>query len=78
MSNAKHIGTATGKLEIVERMRNSTNGNPRFLVSVGDTLLRTKPDSAYAYGIENDVGHDVTANIISYFGHATLADYERT
>lgn len=74
----KSIGTATGKLEIIERMRNSTNGNPRFLVLVGNTILRTKPDADYTYGIENDVGHDVTANIISYFGHATLADYDRT
>ena len=46
-----------GKIEILKRLNNSTDGNPRFLVELLDTnefiTLQTKSDYTYNYEIEN-------------------------
>lgn len=46
-----------GKIRILRRLNNSTNGNPRFLVELSDadtlTELQTKSDYMYNYNIEN-------------------------
>ena len=46
-----------GKIEILKRLNNSVNGNPRFLVELLDInefiTLQTKSDCMYNYNIEN-------------------------
>lgn len=78
MSKSTIIGTATGKLRIAERCKNSVNGNPRFLIAIGDTLLYTKPNASLAYGIQNDEGRAVKATIVSHYGRACIDTYEVT
>ena len=46
-----------GKIEILKRLNNSVNGNPRFLIELLDSdnfiELQTKSDYSYNYNIEN-------------------------
>ena len=46
-----------GKIEILKRLNNSVNGNPRFLIELLNTdefiTLQTKSDYSYCYNIEN-------------------------
>lgn len=46
-----------GKIRIVNRLNNSINGNPRFLIDLVDAeqfiILTSKSDYPYNYNIEN-------------------------
>ena len=46
-----------GKIEILRRLNNSVNGNPKFLIELLDAdafiALQTKSDYSYCYNIEN-------------------------
>jgi len=49
----KHI-EYTKTIERLERLRSSTNGNPRYLIHFTDgTTAKTQSDSMVAYGLEN-------------------------
>ena len=61
-----------GKLEIIERLKHSINGNPRFLLRVGDCVCRTAPDSSLGYSVQNWEGQKVVATIKTYYGKATV------
>lgn len=61
-----------GKLKIIQRLPSSFNGNPRYLLSIGDTVCRTAPDSPLAYSVTNYDGKMVSAEIGNYYGHPTL------
>ena len=43
----------TGKLSIINRLNNSVNGNPRFVVEIDNNTICTKSDYSYSYNIEN-------------------------
>ena len=62
----------TGTLEIVERLNNSTNGNPRWLVVLDGINCRTAVDSDDGYGITNFDGKPVSADIGIYYGKYTI------
>lgn len=68
----KNITTHTGKLEVIERLNNSVNGNPRYLLRIDGFTCRTAPDSDYGYGVTNFDGQQVVATIGTYYGTATL------
>tara|TARA_R110000787_G_scaffold188437_1_gene300216 strand:+ start:555 stop:821 length:267 start_codon:yes stop_codon:yes gene_type:complete len=74
--------TVVGILNKVERMPNSYNGNPRYLVSItseymGNTFLaRTKPDASLGYSIDNHFGKKVSAILGSYYGHLSITNVE--
>ena len=68
----KNITSHTGTLEIVKRMNNSVNGNPRFELRVDGWTCRMVPDSMLAYQIEGWAGKTVEAFIGTHYGHATL------
>jgi len=72
----KNISIHTGELQILERLNNSASGNPRFRCYVGGVSFVTKPDSAYAYDIQNLEGKKVTVSIGTHYGKATLNGME--
>ena len=74
----KNITRHTGTLEIVERMRRSTNGNPRYRVRVDGWTCVTRPDSQMAYNLQKFDGKQVHATIGTHHGVATLGDVQRT
>lgn len=79
----KNVKSYTGTLRIVERMKNSVNGNPRFRCYIeneagaAEVLFVTKPDSAYAYDIGNLTDKQVTANIGIHYGIDQLDSIEK-
>lgn len=70
----KNLTRHTGKLELIQRMKSSINGNPRFLVSIDGTTCQTSVDSMHGYTVQNLEGKEVTATIGTYYGKATLDD----
>lgn len=68
----KNITRHNGKLEIIERLHNSTNGNPRYLLRIDGTTCRTGVDSQHGYSITNFDGKIVNATIGTHYGRATL------
>lgn len=57
--------TLTGvKIVSLTRMKNSVNGNPRFMVMLSDgTEAPTRPDAMLSYGIENAEYRDVPLTV---------------
>jgi hypothetical protein len=49
----KNIQTVEGKLEVIEQLKSSRNGNPKYLLKIGNTEMETQTDSGLAYGIKN-------------------------
>lgn len=65
----------TGKLKIQQRMKNSINGNPRYMLTVGDTVMYTAPDSMLAYSLPNFDNKQVSVNAGMYRGKLTIETY---
>lgn len=74
----KNISRHVGTLVILDRLPTSTNGNPRYLLSIGGTTCATMVDSMIAYSIGNHEGKEVRATIGTHYGRATLHTLERT
>lgn len=72
----KNITSHTGTLKVVERLNNSVNGNPRFRCYVNGVSFTTKPDSAYAYDIQNLEGKQVTVTVGTHYGTCQLNSIE--
>tara|TARA_R110002050_G_scaffold66335_1_gene143313 strand:+ start:186 stop:434 length:249 start_codon:yes stop_codon:yes gene_type:complete len=73
----KNITRHTGKLLILKRLKNSTMGNPKFLLGVIDEnrngfSFETATNSGQAYSIENYENKNVTVEIGTYRNKATL------
>jgi hypothetical protein len=68
--------TVTGTLKIIERLKNSYYGNPRYLVTIGDVKAYTKPDSSIAYWLPNFEGKTVKARVKHYYGKLTIIEIE--
>ena len=68
----KSITHRTGKLEIIERLPNSTNGNPRYFIRVNGFGCRTQIDHQHGYSVPNFDGKIVEATIGVHYGYATL------
>ena len=68
----KNISQHTGKLEIIGRMQNSANGNPRYMLSIGGTYCITAVDSMHGYIVPNYRGDTVEATIGTHYGKPTL------
>jgi hypothetical protein len=64
----------TGRLNIIERLPQSTNGNARFLLEVDGWTCRTAVDSSIANDVKNFDGKRVDAIIGTHYGMATLSD----
>jgi hypothetical protein len=79
----KSITRHTGTLELVERMKNSLNGNPQFMLALIEHSeqrlgwkFRTKANAMHAYKVEGFLGKKVTVTIGTYRGNATLNTIE--
>lgn len=68
----KNPSTHTGKLEIMERLKNSYNGNPRFRCYIAGVSFVTKPDCMYGYRIENYQGRELTVVLATHYNKTTL------
>lgn len=68
----KNISRHFGKLEVVDRLPSSVNGNPRYLVRVAGFTCRTPVDSMLGYMIKNFDNKEVEATIGTHYGFATL------
>ena len=78
----KYIKKHIGKLRKVKRLKNSLNGNPRFLLAMVDEnqnfqLFRTAVDSGLAYSVENYLNRDqvVAVEIGQHYGKPTLKSF---
>ena len=70
-----------GKLIIAERLKNSTNGNPRYLVALatddgGLMHAKTEVDSSLGYSIGNHAGERVKATFRYLRGYLHVIDVE--
>jgi len=72
----KNVQAHIGRLQIIDRMNNSLNGNPRYRVMIGDKYCVTSPDSSISYGITNHDGRQVIACIGEHYGRATIDTLE--
>jgi len=75
----KQVRKYIGKLSKVKRLKNSLNGNPRFLIAMVTAdqnfqLFRTPVDSMLAYSVENYLDRDqvVEVEIGQHYGQQTL------
>lgn len=68
----RNITRHTGKLEIIERLKSSYNGNPRYLISIDGYHCKTGVDSSYGYCVTNYDGKQVEATMGLHYGTMTL------
>ena len=67
----------TGRLENIERLESSRNGNPRFAATVNGVDVRTSPDSSFGYSIQNHEGKLITVEIREYYGNTTIENIQK-
>ena len=81
----KNITRHTGKIRLIERLKNSENGNPQFILGVFDRpekglgwAFRTPKDSMLGYEIQNYIDRDVdvTVTLGTHYGVCTLNSIE--
>lgn len=73
----KNVITVTGKLQIIEKLKNSTMGNPKYLVGVVDdnhnlATFYTATNSSHGYSITNYEGKNVEVTLKTVRGKPTL------
>lgn len=68
----RNVTNHVGKLEILERLPSSKNGNPRYRVSVDGFSCVTDVDCVLGYKVPNFDGKKVEATIGNRYGRATL------
>ena len=82
----KNITRHTGKIRLHERLKNSINGNPQFILGVIDDpkrglgwTFRTPKDSMLGYEIQNyiDRDMDITITIGTQYNTCMLNSIER-
>ena len=67
-----NITSHRGQLNIIKRLASSSNGNPRYLLTVDGFRCRTGVDSMHGYEVSNYDGRQVMATIGTHYGQATL------
>lgn len=74
----KNLTRHTGELVIVERLKSSINGNPRYLCIIDGYTFRTTPDSTHGYSIPNHEGNIITVLLGTHYGATSLHSIEET
>ena len=72
----KNLSRHEGKLEIIERLPSSKNGNPRYLCKIAGFTCRTTPDSFNAYWLPNINGKQVKAVLGTHYGVCSIYSVE--
>lgn len=70
----KDLTRHKGLFEVIERLDGSSNGNPRFLCSIGGYLCKTTVDSALGYAVQNYDGKQCEAVIGTHYGVTSLSE----
>ena len=73
----KNITHHMGKLEIIGRMPQSANGNPRYKLRVAGFTCVTAVDSQHGYEVPNLDGREVVATVGTHYGKPTLNTVKR-
>jgi hypothetical protein len=68
----KNITRHTGELVIVQKLKHSRNGNPRYLVMLDGYAASTMTDCSLGYAITNFEGKQVTADIGTHYGTVSI------
>ena len=68
----KNRSNHTGTLQVIERLDNSLNGNPRYRAEVDGLEFVTAPDCSFGYSITNYEGKAVDITVGSHYGLITL------
>lgn len=69
--------TLTGTLKIITQVKNSANGNPRYICRVNETTFWTKPDSSLAYELSNYANRSVQVTLGKVRGRLSLLSLQR-
>ena len=72
----KNLTRSVGILEMVERLPNSKNGNPRYKCRCGSVDFITGIDSSHGYSISNDFGKKAIVTVGTHYGKTTLDRYQ--
>ena len=64
----------TGKLAIIERLRDSKSGTPRYWVLINDYSYKTKPGAEYNHAIPGLAGSTITVTIGRHDGRPTISN----
>lgn len=72
----KNIQTVEGKLEIIEQLKHSKNGNPKFLLKVGEVEMETETDSGLTFLVKSYQGKTVTAKYGLHRNKVTLSELD--
>ena len=66
----KNITRHTGKVRLIERLQNSLDGNPQFILGIMDSpnkdlgwTFRTPKDSMLGYEIQNYIDKDIDVTV---------------
>jgi len=78
---ANEAGQITGTVTNLERMPNSRNGNPRFVITLengtGTHSFFTKPNAMCAYKVSGGlVGRSIDARLVMHYGKVQVAGYD--
>lgn len=73
----KNITQHTGTLEMIKRLPQSENGNPRYLVRLDGFECRTAPDDSLGYSLPNHFDKEITAHIGTHYGKPTICNVRR-
>jgi hypothetical protein len=68
----KNVTRHEGLLEVLVKLPNSINGNPRYIISIDGFVCKTPVDSSYGYSVTNYDGKMVGATIGTHYRTATL------
>jgi hypothetical protein len=68
----KNITVHTGILELVKRLPQSANGNPRYLIRIDGHTARTQVDSSLSYSMPSYFGKRATVKIGTHYGIAQV------
>ena len=74
----KNITKHIGKVENLERLPSSSNGNPRYKFNIDGYTVCTATDCMLGYEIKNLNGANVEVTIGQHYGKLTLNTIKRT
>ena len=72
----KNIQTVEGKLEIIEQLKHSKNGNPKYFLKVGEVEMETETDSGLTFLVKSYEGKTVTAKYGLHRNKITLSELD--
>ena len=71
----KNISRHVGKLELIKRLPNSVNGNPRYLLYCAGVSFKTTVDSSYGDSVPNDIGKECEVTVGTHYNTCQLYSY---